>query len=314
MTALERYLVAATRKNTEISYAQAIRHFEQEFGGLLPTSAEIVAQYLATYAGLLSDSTLRQRLSALAHWHCSHGFVDPTRNELVRKTLRGIRAIHPRAQKQAKPIQLVDLERIDAHCRDAAREACLRKDRSSELRAVRDRALVLLGFWRAFRADDLANLQIEHVSMRASEGMALFVPTSKADRENLGRAIQVPALTRLCPVEAMAEWIAASELQAGPVFRRVDRWGRPGRQAMNPKSFLPLLRRLLAEAGVDASDRYSSHSLRRGFSGWATGNGWDLKTLMEYVGWRDIQSAARYVDPILSDKQRLEAGLEKRNG
>ena len=35
---------------------------------------------------------------------------------------------------------------------------------------------------------------------------------------------------------------------------------------------------------------------------WATANGWDLKTLMAYVGWKNVQSAMRYVDasdPIL---------------
>lgn len=41
---------------------------------------------------------------------------------------------------------------------------------------------------------------------------------------------------------------------------------------------------------------YSSHSLRRGFASWATRNGWDLKSLMAYVGWRDPSSAMRYID------------------
>jgi len=41
---------------------------------------------------------------------------------------------------------------------------------------------------------------------------------------------------------------------------------------------------------------YSAHSLRRGFASWATANGWDLKTLMEHVGWKNAQSAIRYID------------------
>jgi integrase len=39
-----------------------------------------------------------------------------------------------------------------------------------------------------------------------------------------------------------------------------------------------------------------THSLRRGFASWATANGWDLKTLMEHVGWKNAQSAMRYID------------------
>jgi integrase len=49
-------------------------------------------------------------------------------------------------------------------------------------------------------------------------------------------------------------------------------------------------------AGIAAANLYSAHSLRRGFANWATANGWDLKTLIAYVGWKDVQSAMRYVD------------------
>jgi hypothetical protein len=50
--------------------------------------------------------------------------------------------------------------------------------------------------------------------------------------------------------------------------------------------------------------------LRRGFAGWARASGWDLKQLMEYVGWKDVKSALRYLDaPTASLQQRFEKGL-----
>jgi hypothetical protein len=49
-------------------------------------------------------------------------------------------------------------------------------------------------------------------------------------------------------------------------------------------------------ARISSPGEFSGHSLRRGFANWATSNGWDLKTLMQYVGWRDVQSAMRYLD------------------
>lgn len=311
MTSLEGYLAAAQRKNTQQSYAQATRHFEMEFGGFLPATGESVARYLAAYAGVLSNNTLRQRLSALAAWHRSQGFADPTRDELVRQAFKGIRALHAASEKQAAPLQLSDLERADAYCRQVEAKARKEGDRRGEMQAIRDRALLLLGFWRAFRSDDLVHLQIEHVTVRSGESLTLFLPMSKGDRENQGRTWLLPALTRLCPVEAVAAWLAASNLTVGPLFRRVNRWGAPGRLQMNRKSIIPWLRRLLAAAGIDDARTYTSHSLRRGFAGWATHNGWDLKALMQYVGWRDIQSAARYVDPLGSDRERLEAGLQR---
>jgi integrase len=61
-------------------------------------------------------------------------------------------------------------------------------------------------------------------------------------------------------------------------------------------SLIPLLRTLFAAAGLASVQEYSSHSLRRGFAGWARASGWDIKELMEYVGWTDIKSAMRYLE------------------
>lgn len=94
MADFERYLDAATRRNTVRSYAAATRHFEVEWGGHLPATANSVARYLADYAERLSVNTLKLRLAALAHWHAEHGFPDPTRAPLVRKVFKGIKAVH----------------------------------------------------------------------------------------------------------------------------------------------------------------------------------------------------------------------------
>ncbi|MDO8772217.1 MAG: tyrosine-type recombinase/integrase [Burkholderiaceae bacterium] len=76
----------------------------------------------------------------------------------------------------------------------------------------------------------------------------------------------------------------------------MDRWGHVGHDGLHTDSLVPLLRAIFTEAGVSDAGDYSGHSLRRGFANWATGNGWDLKTLMEYVGWKSVQSAMRYVE------------------
>ena len=60
MTNVDRYLEAATRANTRRSYESATRHFEVEWGGHLPATADSVARYLADYAGKLVVNTLKQ--------------------------------------------------------------------------------------------------------------------------------------------------------------------------------------------------------------------------------------------------------------
>ncbi|MBS2132234.1 site-specific integrase (plasmid) [Burkholderia thailandensis] len=306
---VDRYIEAATRENTRRSYQSAIRHFEVEWGGFLPASADAVARYLADHAESLSVNTLRARLAALAKWHQAQGFPDPTKMPYVRKVLKGIAALHPATEKRARPLQLAQLERLAAWLDGQITEAEENGDARMRFTQLRNRALVLLGFWRGFRSDELSRLRIEHISIEPARGMTLFLPRTKGDRAQLGTTFKAPALSRLCPVAAYEAWIAASGLTEGPVFRGIDRWGNLG-EGLHAGSFVPLLRALFRAAGVPTPDNYSSHSLRRGFATWANSSGWDLKMLMEYVGWKDVRSAMRYIDAADPFAQhRIESAL-----
>ncbi|QDQ28902.1 site-specific integrase [Chitinimonas arctica] len=296
MSTLDRYLEAATRANTRRSYAGAVRHFEVEWGGFLPATADAVARYLADHAEKLAINTLKQRLAALALWHREQGFPDPTKAPVVRKVLKGIQALHPAREKQAVPLQIDQLAQVGAWLDQSIATSRQQNNRAAELRHCRDKALLLIGFWRGFRGDELMRLQVEFIELVPGQGMSCFLPRSKSDRALRGRTVRVPALARLCPVEAYRDWIAVAGLTAGPVLRGVDRWGRIRSGGLHASSLIPILRRLFAAAGLAAPEGFSSHSLRRGFAGWANANGWDVKTLMEYVGWRDVKSAMRYID------------------
>lgn len=295
VSALDRYLHAATRDNTRRAYRTALEHFEISWGGFLPATSDSVARYLVEHAGVLSANTLKLRLSALAQWHISQGFPDPTKAPVVRQVFRGIRALHPAQEKQAEPLQVLHLEQCVVWLEREGQRALEVADIGTQLRCWRDRALILLGFWRAFRSDELCRLQVEHIQARAGEGMTLFLPRSKGDRDNRGTSYPAPALQRLCPVQAYLDWITLAGIEQGPVFRGINRWGQLQETALHANSVVPLLRQILQHAGLDAQ-LYSSHSLRRGFATWATRNGWDQKSLMSYVGWKDAKSALRYVE------------------
>lgn len=295
MTDIQRYVHAATRDNTRRSYQAAVEHFEVHWGGFLPATADSIARYLADYAEQHAVSTLKQRLAGLSQWHVSQGFPDPTKSPLVRQVLRGIRTLHPAQPKQAAPLLLEHLQTAARAFEDEAQAARERHDLPALLRARRDAALLLLGFWRGFRGDELARLRVEHVQAQAGVGMTLFVTQSKGDRQAQGVQHRAPALKALCPVDAYLKWIEVAGIAQGPVFRKLDRWGNLGEESLNSNSLVGLLRRMLARAGVPAA-LYTGHSLRRGFATWATANGWELKSLMSYVGWKDAKSALRYID------------------
>lgn len=310
MNQLDEYINAGERENTRKSYASALRHFEIEWKGFLPATADSVARYLADYGASLSMNTLRHRLAALSRWHTENGFPDPTRTPLVRRVLKGIRTMHPAPEKRARPIQLEVLDEMDDWLERSIAQAERQRKTPQLLRHTRDRAILLLGFWRGFRADELVNLRIEHVDLSPAKGLTCYLPRSKGDRTLEGRTFRSPALSRLCPVAAFEAWIELSGLKKGPVFRKIDQWGHIADEGLAANSLIPLLRRLFTEAGIENPGDYSSHSLRRGFAGWARSNGWDMKELMEYVGWRDFKSAMRYLDAEPQDlKERFERGI-----
>ena len=310
MNRVNEYLQAAERKNTRRSYASSLRHFEVEWQGLLPATVESIVRYLSDHATTLSMNTLRHRLAALSRWHTDQGFADPTKEALVRQVLKGIRAVHPAQEKRARPLQIEVLQHVSDWLDRGIELARSQDDHARVLRLMRDHAMVLLGFWRGFRADELVNVRVEHLELNPREGLTCYLPRSKGDRDLRGRRFTCPALTRLCPVAAVEAWLIESQLKEGPVFRKVDRWGKLKELGLQPNSVITLLRRLFTAAGVDAPDDYSSHSLRRGFADWANINGWQLKELMEYVGWQDTKSAMRYLDTHAVNLQaRFEQGL-----
>lgn len=299
MHSVDRYLQAGTRENTRRSYRAAVEHFEVSWGGFLPATADSIARYLADHAGQHSINTLKQRLAALAQWHVSQGFADPTKAPVVRQVLKGIRSLHPAREKQAAPLSILELQKVVAVLESQATQAQASHDLPSLLRARRDLALLLIGFWRGFRADELARLQVEHIEVEVGVGMSLYLPHSKGDRQHLGTHYRVPALKVLCPVQAYVQWIGVAGIAHGPLLRKLDRWGHLAEQGLHGNSLGPLIRRIFEQAGLTAQ-LYSSHSLRRGFATWATANGWDVKSLMSYVGWKDLKSAMRYIDSAAS--------------
>ena len=244
MTKADRYLQAGTRENTRKSYRSAVEHFEVTWGGYLPTTGEGIVRYLAEYADKHTISTLKQRLAALAQWHITQGFPDPTKTPNVRQMLKGIRALHPAQAKQAAPLLLQHLDQAVAWLDWEATQAHGRGDFKNIMRHRRDMALLLIGFWRGFRGDELARLRVENTTAEAGTGITFYLPQPKGDRQYQGATFTTQALKKLCPVDAYINWITVAGLSHGPVFRRLDRWGNLSEDGINPHSLVPMLRRV----------------------------------------------------------------------
>ncbi len=91
------YVRDAISANTRAAYQCDLRHF-LGWGGTLPASDAMLADYLADHACLLSVATLVRRLASISRAHQARALPNPTGSELVRATLRGIKRAHGRTR------------------------------------------------------------------------------------------------------------------------------------------------------------------------------------------------------------------------
>jgi integrase len=298
-TITETYRQASKSGNTERSYRNAVDHYRFVWGGKLPASPELITHYLSAHAKELKVSTLRQRLAALASWHRLQGFPDPTRSDEVKEVMRGIAKMHQTRPKQAHPLTFRHLTTMCDALEFQKVEAIKAQDQGSILRIHRDLALLLIGFWQGFRSDELSRLVVQNVIANRTQGMSIFLPHSKTDKDARGKDYNLPALRVYCPVSAYLDWIQVACLTEGPVFKSINRWGQLAETGINKQSIEKVLNRVAAGM-FPGEPTFSTHSLRRGFADWAANANWDLKSLMDHVGWSSAESARRYL-PVRKD-------------
>ncbi len=290
LTAQERdlvrgYLKAATTDNTRRTYQSAIRQFER-WGGRLPAEADTIIRYLIDRQPDVSIRTLDLHMTALRQWHEYQRLPDPTRNPLVQKTLEGMRRRHGSPKKKARPLSMDEL---------AAMIRWLNKQEPSLIQH-RNRALILTAFFGAFRRSELVSLSCENLEWH-SEGVVITLPRSKTDQLGEGMERAIPRdHSILCPVTALSTWIEEAELQSGPLFRRINRWGQPGQAAMDPSSINLILKKIATEAGLGNASDFSSHSFRRGLSTSAARAGVDFELIRKQGGWKHDATVREYID------------------
>jgi len=140
-------------------------------------------------------------------------------SELVRLTFRGIRHRHGRRQRQVTPVLRQDLLAMVGQLGES-------------LRDQRDRALLLIGFAGAFRRSELVAINCNDFE-RVAEGVIITLRRSKTDQEGKGRQVGIPnGNGPLCPVQALENWLRASGICEGAIFRPVNRHGQLGERAL----------------------------------------------------------------------------------
>ena len=163
-----------------------------------------------------------------------------------------------------------------------------------ELKDLRDRALLLVGFAGGLRRSELAAINLIDFE-RVGEGIILTIRRSKTDQDGVGRKIGIPfGRTIHRPVKALENWLSTARIESGPVFRPVDRHGRVSVGRLSDEAVSLILRHRMAAAGFDFTG-YSGHSLRAGFATSATRAGVSTFRIRQQTGHASDAMLSRYV-------------------
>ena len=280
--AVAEYLLAARAPNTHRAYACDLADFAV-WGGHIPSTPDEIARYIAQRACALRPSTLRRRLAALASIHRDRGVPDPTKATLVRRVVQGIERKHGTAVHQVAPLLIGDLTRIVATMGTSPTE-------------LRDKALLLVGFFGALRRSEIVALDVGSLAI-AANGLALNIARSKTDQSALGRTVILRQRNDgLCPVRAVSEWLSAARISAGAVFRHIDASTQCAGGRLSDRAVARMIKRYARRLGIDAA-RYSGHSLRAGFVTSAGIAGFNSSMIARHTGHRTQQSLAAYARP-----------------
>ena len=295
------YARASASDNTLKAYAKDWAHFARwcRMKGTepLPPSAEMIGLYLADLASgsdsspALSVSTIDRRLSGLAWNYAQRGFSLDRKNRHIATVLAGIKRKHARPPVQKEAILAEDI---------LAMVATLPFD----LRGLRDRAILLIGYAGGLRRSEIVGLDVHKDDTPGSggwieimDGGALLTLNAKTGwREvEIGRGSR--ELT--CPVHALEQWLHFAKIDFGPVFVGTSRDGkRASETRLNDKHVARLIKRTALDAGIRSDlpekDRlalFSGHSLRAGLASSAEV---DERYVQKQLGHASAEMTRRY--------------------
>jgi site-specific recombinase XerD len=260
----------------------------------LPAAPETVAAYIAAEAQTAKPSTISRRVAAIRYAHKLAGVETPTDAEGVKATMRGIRRTYGSARVRKAPAVAGKMLGMVATAPD-------------RLSGLRDRALLLLGFAGAFRRSELVALDVADLEENET-GLLVTIRGSKTDQERQGVTIAIARGDIACPVKALREWLDAAGIEAGSIFRPIDKGGTVRASRLTCRSVANFVKAYAGRAGFDAST-FSGHSLRSGFLTSAAGKGASIFKMMDVSRHKSVDTLRGYVRDAELFKDHAGTGL-----
>ena len=253
----------------------------------LPSEPKIISLYL-TYLSTKDAkmSTLKRRLVSIGVIHKLKGHYIDTKHPTIIENVMGIKRRKGSSQIGKKPILISSLKKIIN---------VIDQQNKEEIKKLRDRSLILIGFSGGFRRNEIVSLDYEDLDF-VPEGLKISLRRSKTDQfgEGFTKALPYFDSPKYCPVVSLKRWIGLSKISSGPIFRRFSKGSRLLENRLTDQSVALLIKEYLKLAGID-NKNYSGHSLRSGFATSAAESGVEERNIMAMTGHKSTEMVRRYI-------------------
>jgi len=253
----------------------------------LPSEPKIVSLYL-TYLSTkdIKMSTLKRRLVSIGVIHKLKGHYLDTKHPSIIENIMGIKRRKGSIQKGKKPLLISYIKQIIN---------VIDKEKNKEIKKLRDRSIILIGFSGGFRRNEIVSLNYEDLDF-VQEGLKISLKRSKTDQFGEGSIKGLPYFdnSEYCPVVSIRKWIEISKINSGPLFRRFKKGSKLSDSRLSDQTVALLIKDYLKIAGIE-SRNYSGHSLRSGFATSAAESGAEERSIMAMTGHKSTEMVRRYI-------------------
>jgi site-specific recombinase XerD len=284
-------LQSSKAKNTVRAYKSDFKDFgifcAQNGFKSIPSEPKIVSLYLTHLStNEIKISTIKRRLVSIGVIHKLKGHYLDTKHPMIIENILGIKRRKGSIQIGKKPLLINNLKLIID---------VIDKNNYEDLKKLRDRSIILMGFSGGFRRNEIVSLDCDDLDFVA-EGLKINLKRSKTDQFGEGSVKGLPYFdnTQYCPVLSLKNWIEASKISSGPLFRRFSKGSKLTENRLTDQTVALLIKKYLKLAGID-NKNYSGHSLRSGFATAAAESGANERNIMAMTGHKSTEMVRRYI-------------------
>ncbi len=284
--AAKKHLEHSKAENTKRAYGSDWQQFvswcDENHLESLPATAETVSYYITYLGKEHKASTIKRKMTAISQRHKTARYPSPTKSVLVKGVWDGLLRDIGKREEGKEALWLQDLRRI---------VEVLPEDR---IIGIRNRAILVVGWAGAMRRSEIVSLNVEDLTF-TRDGLLVLIRTSKTDQFGEGQEIALPYGSNplTCPVRSMQDWLEASGITSGAIFRGIDRHGNI-KERLTDQSVRLVVRKCCEKVGLDP-DNYGAHSLRSGFCSTAARAGKNEHQIMRQTRHRKADSLNRYI-------------------